>query len=395
MALLSRITSFFGGKEKFSDATKEEIARDHNGLPSVDPGPEAIIAACTQWLITAQNRSASNDGGVARDFSLQKGWAVSYPETTGYIVPTILEIARATGNSALLESGRRMLDWLVSIQFPEGGFQGGKVFDLPKVPVTFNTGQILIGLAAGVSVFGEVYREPMIKAAIWLRDSLDNDGCWRKHATPFAAPGDKAYETHVSWGLFEAARHVPKQGFAEAGLRQVRWAITKQTPTGWFESCCLVDPKAPLTHTLGYVLRGIIEGYKFSEQPDLLESARRLAEGLLIAQRTDGSLPGRLYSNWSPAVKWSCLTGNVQIAHCWFLLYQILGTTEFLKAGKKANAFVRKTIRIDGPEDVCGGVKGSFPVDGAYGQFEFLNWAAKFTIDANLIELELQKVCHA
>jgi len=395
MVLMSKIRGFFGDKEQLSGATMEEMARDQHGLPSLDPGPEAIIAACTKWLTTAQDRSASNDGGVARDFSLQKGWAASYPETTGYIVPTILEVARSTGDSVLLERGRRMLDWLVSIQFPEGGFQGGKVFDLPKVPVTFNTGQILIGLAAGVSVFGDVYREPMIKAAVWLRDSLDTDGCWRKYATPFAAPGDKAYETHVSWGLFEAARHLPDQGFAEAGLRQVRWAMTKQTSSGWFDSCCLVDPKAPLTHTLGYVLRGIIEGFIFSKEADLLESAKRLAEGLLVAQRPDGSLPGRLHSDWSPAVKWSCLTGNVQIAHCWFLLYQILDNPLFLEAGKKANAYVRKTIRIDGPEEVCGGVKGSFPVDGHYGRFEFLNWAGKFTIDANLIEIDLRRVSHA
>ena len=44
---------------------------------------------------------------------------------------------------------------------------------------------------------------------------------------------------------------------------------------------------------------------------------------------------------------------------------------------------------LDGPEDVRGGVKGSFPVDGGYGTFEYLNWAAKFTIDACLAELKL------
>ena len=42
---------------------------------------------------------------------------------------------------------------------------------------------------------------------------------------------------------------------------------------------------------------------------------------------------------------------------------------------------------MDGPEGIRGGVKGSHPVDGGYGPFEYLNWAAKFSIDANLIEL--------
>lgn len=395
MLLMSKARGLFGGREQLSTATQDEISRDRAGLPAFDPGPEAVVSACIAWLVTAQDRSTSNDGGVARDYSLQKGWAASYPETTGYIVPTILKVARIYGDTDLLRRGRRMLDWLVSIQFPDGGFQGGKVFDQPRIPVTFNTGQILIGLAAGVSAFGDCYREPMFKAARWLSDSQDSDGCWRRHSTPFAAPGDKAYETHVSWGLFEAARHIPDQGFAEAGLRQLKWAMTKQRFNGWFDSCCLVDPKAPLTHTLGYVLRGIVEGYNFSGQPELLESARRLAEGLLTAQRPDGSLPGRLRANWSPAVKWSCLTGNVQIAHCWFLLYRILENPVFLSAGLKANAYVRRTIRVDGPEAVRGAVKGAFPVDGHYGRFEFLNWAAKFTVDSNLLELELRRDGHA
>ena len=36
-------------------------------------------------------------------------------------------------------------------------------------------------------------------------------------------------------------------------------------------------------------------------------------------------------------------------------------------------------------------MKGSFPVDGDYGRFEFLNWACKFTVDANVQELALRR----
>ena len=40
-----------------------------------------------------------------------------------------------------------------------------------------------------------------------------------------------------------------------------------------------------------------------------------------------------------------------------------------------------------GNDGVRGGVKGSYPVDGGYGTYQFLNWAAKFCIDANWHEL--------
>jgi hypothetical protein len=50
---------------------------------------------------------------------------------------------------------------------------------------------------------------------------------------------------------------------------------------------------------------------------------------------------------------------------------------------------VRARVRTDGTPEMRGGVKGSFPVDGEYGQFEYLSWACKFFIDANILEQEL------
>ena len=132
-----------------------EREADQRGLPAQDPGIEAVIAACTDWLRAAQDHSASADGGVARDFSLVKGWATSYPETTGYIIPTVIELARRQDSAELHQRARRMLDWFVAIQFPEGGFQGGRIDSTPRVPVTFNTGQVLLGLAAGAQQYGD------------------------------------------------------------------------------------------------------------------------------------------------------------------------------------------------------------------------------------------------
>jgi hypothetical protein len=185
----------------------------------MDPGPERVIEAGIIWLYRAQDCSASRDGGVARHYSLVSGWASSYPETTGYIVPTLIAYATLERNAEARRRARTMLDWLVSIQLPSGGYQGGCVDTDDRSPVTFNTGQILIGLAAGVEEFGD-YREPMQRAADWLLETQDRDGCWRRHPTPFAKPGGKAYETHVSWGLFEAERIAPQRGYADAARGQ-------------------------------------------------------------------------------------------------------------------------------------------------------------------------------
>ena len=132
---------------------------DREGLHAADPGPQAVITASMNWLKRAQDLSRSPDGGVARDFSLLQGWNTSYPETTGYIIPTFLQVARLRGENDLAIRARRMLDWFCAIQFPEGGFQGGRIDSTPRVPVTFNTGQILIGLAAGTAMYGDAYAD--------------------------------------------------------------------------------------------------------------------------------------------------------------------------------------------------------------------------------------------
>jgi hypothetical protein len=285
-----------------------------------------------------------------------------------------------------------MLDWLVAIQYPEGGFQCGMIDQEPALPVTFNTGQILLGLAAGAKVIGDsVYGNAMRKAADWLAQSLDSDGCWRRYRTPLASPEDKSYETHVSWGLFEAARIEGGRDWAEAGLRQVHWALTKQRSNGWMEECCLEDPSNPLTHTLGYALRGILECWRYSRSEEFLVASRRLADGLLSAQGSDGALPGRLRPDWSAGAPWVCLTGVVQIADCWLILYRETGEERYRDAGFAGNKFVRRTVIYDGPADIRGGIKGSFPVHGDYGPFQYLNWAAKFFIDSNQTEADIRK----
>lgn len=372
------------------ELAKLAMAKDATGLPEYDPGIATVVRESTNWLIRAQHTPGKTDNGVSRHYSLVSGWGPSYPETSGYIVPTLLDQHRATGDAETLKVAIEILDWFLDIQFPDGGFQGGTIDATHKVPVTFNTGQILLGLAAAAEMgLGGRYNKAMHQAAIWLRDSQDDDGAWRRHPTPFAAGGDKAYETHVAWGLLEAARIAPKEGYAQSALRNIHWALTCQLDNGWFENCCLNQPRIPLTHTIGYVVRGLLEGWRYTEDPALLKRACITLDAVINCVDSDGRLPGRLDVNWQPAANWVCLTGSSQLAHCLLMVHEATGRKGYLDTAQLLNSFVRRTISIDGSDNIRGAVKGSFPVDGEYGRFEYLNWAAKFTIDANMLEQKL------
>lgn len=374
--------------KRFPPASAKELLRGDRQLEDrPDCGPVRAVELILDWLCRAQDMSPGRDGGVSGFYRLGAGWSASYPETTGYIVCSVIDQGLHRGDDSLLDRARLMLDWLVKIQFPEGGFQSGLIDAARPVPVTFNTGQALLGLARGTEVFGDRYRDAMARAANWLVETQDADGCWRRAPTPLAAPGEKAYETHVSWGLFEAARVSGRNSWGAAGLRQVRWAVGKQQPNGWMADCSMTDG-APLTHALGYALKGIIEAYRFSNDRFFLDAAVSLADGLAGCIRQDGYLAGRLERDWSPAADWACVTGSSQIAWSLMFLGHHVDRARYRELARKLNQFVRRTIPTQGDANVIGGVRGSFPIDGDYFPFAFPNWAAKFTLDANQFELE-------
>jgi len=390
MSISQKLSSFIGC-HGLPEAARRERRSDSTGLPDNDPGIENTIVECVEWLCRAQDFSTSRDGGIARHYSLVDGWSASYPETTGYIIPTLIQCAKRFDNPSLKIRAQRALDWLVSIQLPNGAFQGGVIGGRPVVPVVFNSGQILFGLSSGVREFGGQYAEPLRRAAQWLAHAQDADGCWRKHGSPFASPGEKTYDTHVGWALLEAARVDPDQGYADVALANVRWALEQQNDHGWFRGCCINHiPTRALTHTIGYALRGILEAYRYSHDPSLLAACVKTADGILSAMRDDGFLPGQLDGAWRGTVSWSCLTGTAQIAHCLLLVYEFTGDGRYRDAGFTANRFVRRTVRTEGAAGIRGGVKGSFPVDGGYASYQYLSWANKFLIDSNLLELTLK-----
>src|ERR1700722_14430651 len=98
-----------------------------------------------RWLLEAQR----SDGGVAAYYSLLTGYSNSYPEVTGYIIPTLYDVAQAMGDHQAAAAAERATRWLTALQLPTGAFPAGLHGGLPgedAQPSVFNTGQILQGL---------------------------------------------------------------------------------------------------------------------------------------------------------------------------------------------------------------------------------------------------------
>jgi len=94
-------------RKAISDGPEGDIARigalDQRSQERLDIQLEAAMA----WLCVAQDRDA--DAGVAGSYTLLKGWTKSYPETTGYIIPTFLAYARYSEREEFVEQERHLL----------------------------------------------------------------------------------------------------------------------------------------------------------------------------------------------------------------------------------------------------------------------------------------------
>lgn len=355
------------------------------------------IEAAVQWLCRAQDTN-KDDGGVSRSYSLiyhpyfqKKGWVGSYPETTGYIIPTMFDYARISGNQDLVNRAVRMADWECEVQLANGAVQGGTVDQKPS-PAVFNTGQVIFGwLSAYRETGDEKYLDAARKAGDFLVSIQAEDGSWRSNLSDYAGGSNMeyyAYNSRTAWALLALAEVDDPQGnLREAGIANINFALKQQLDNGWFVSNCLNKPAEPLVHTIAYCIRGILEAGILLGRQDYIDRAATGADALARIQRKDGSLAGRYDNNWQATVEWSCLTGNAQTSIIWAKLYRLTKEEKYLHCLHKINNYLKSVQLITiGNRDIYGGICGSHPIGGQYGRYEILNWAVKFFIDALLME---------
>lgn len=348
-----------------------------------------------EWMCRAQD--AAGGGGVARSYSLRwqrgyrkSGWLPAYPETTGYIIPTFFDYGGLTGLGEFHDRAARMAEWESTVQLENGAVQGA-VIGLEPTPAVFNTGQVLFGWArAYEETRNQAFLQSAVRAADFLVAAQDGDGAWRLHGSRYARTGVNVYDTRSAWGVARAWQVTGDERYRECARKNLEFARGRVAANGWIAECCLDDDVRPLLHTLAYAMEGLLEGGLLLGQEAIVEAARRTADALVGRQRQDGSLSGRFDASWRPAVAWSCLTGDAQTSICWWRLFEVTREERYRAAGRAMNRFLMRTQKIhDANPGVRGGIKGSHPIWGGYGPYEYLNWAAKFFADALLLERRL------
>jgi len=344
------------------------------------------LLAAARWLASAQD--ASGDGGVAGRYVLGRGWTSSYPETTGYIIPTLLRLASHTGDEQWRDRAGQCVDFLCRVQLETGAFPGMEIAENRTTPSVFNTAQILSGLRAWHATTGdEQVLERARRACDWLVAQQDSDGAWRKH---LYGSETYTYMAHAGCWIAEMGEYLGERDYLESARAHLEWVLTQFQPeTAWFDRCGFSIAKhhrGAVTHTIAYTIWGTLMMSRILGHAEGLAAARRAA--LQAARRLELSrwLPGELDSNWRGKSTYTCPTGNAQMALVWLELHRLRADPALVSTACKAIDLVKRVQPMDSTEPgICGGVPGSAPVWGGYVYMSLPNWAAKFFIDS-LIE---------
>lgn len=370
-------------------------------LNFVDNDNLVCVKNSLNWIKNAQN--AYPDGGISRGFNLLGkssksnflGWQLSYPETTGYLLPTLINIKKIFNLEGIDIIIDKMAYFLLSIS-KNGTVKGGSL-EKKNFVSAFDTAQVVRGL---ISYYNFKINNIFLKRAIdcgefLLNSEINKSG---KISDTYIAkksifiPENDGPHIYISPALLELYKVTNNISFKNLAIRIIETTLKYQNKDGYFEKSDFTKNNKILTHNLGYIVEGLIDSYSILGEKRYLESAELTMENLLNLIRLDGSINGYIDSKLkNSGDKFECLVGSAQIAVCFYKLAKIKENKIFENAGKQILINLKKK-QNSYDKNFGGGIGaiwGSWPISGEYQQYQSVNWANKFYLD---LILEDQKI---
>jgi uncharacterized protein YyaL (SSP411 family) len=311
-------------------------------------------------------------------------WRASYPETTGYTIPTLIECARRLDRPELRDLAIGLADYVSRVRTPEGGVGHWSDSAARITPIVFDTGQVIFGwLAAWRETGVPKYLDDAVKAADWLVSVQSPTGAWYRYQHLGVV---KVIDARVAWALLLVAAATGGRVYVDAARKNLDWVYSQQLSNGWFRHAAFSPGRDPFTHTIAYTAEGLLEAGLLLDEPTYVAAAEKVARVLLEKQLPDGSLASTYDEQWRATTRGTCLSGNCQIGTLWMRLFEQSGNQAYLDAARRAVSFVAQTQDLQ-TSNPCtrGAIAGSLPIYGNYERMKYPNWAAKFFIDALLL----------
>jgi hypothetical protein len=365
-------------------------SRAPRGLAGREDGAteDRRLAAAISWLLHSVDVCGGR--GSSKGYRFLKGWMAPYPETSGYIIPTLLALAHESNRPG--EYNRRaeqIAGWLMQIQLSNGGFCGREAGVLAD-PDVFDTGMILLGFN---SLLYERRSKLIIdaaeKAADFLVSSLDETGCFVRYLSHGIL---HTYNVRAAWGLVAYGMLRGMTRFVEAGMANARWTCQQQNASGYYANNAFKRGGNANTHGIAYVMQGLLQIHDLTADRACLDSAILAASPLQEVYQKRGWIAAELGPDWQYFSGHICLTGYAQLAIVFFRLFQKTGKASYRETAESLLYEVAKTqdLRAENAPHY-GAIAGSLPIYGRYAPLQYPNWATKFFIDAMIAKKQVER----
>jgi uncharacterized protein YyaL (SSP411 family) len=352
---------------------------------------EEILKVALEFLMESiDHENGGSRAYFSRILNPRSGWSAMYPETSGYIIPTLILCSEKFNEDIYMIKATQMANWLLSIQFEDGGFPALLYNKNNLEKSIFNSAQILIGLVSIYKETGfEKYLIAILKCANWIITNQNIDGSWTKFN--YKKDFTPSYYTRVAWPLLLVWELTYDDRIMIAANKTLQLIAKRKGENGFIKYSGFEKNSYAFTHTIAYVIRGFFESSQILNNNEYEEISVKWSEYLVSSFLLNGKLPGAYFDNNKKVGYYECLTGYCQLAIIWLKTYDLTNDARFkigasLAIDRVSNLLPKKNFLYK-----KGGVQGSYPFFGRYYLFRQPNWATKFFIDAIILESGLIK----
>lgn len=342
-----------------------------------DPVDKKKLDLAIQWLRRSIDINRGN--GSSAFYHPLKGWASAYPETTGYLIPTMIKVGQNTKDDGLISRAMNCADWLCNIQLADGHFPAGPGGTMN--PNVFDTGQIILGLTTAYKEWNcDHYFEALNRSVNKLLEIQEKDGSWQKDA--YVKGYSPAYYSRVVWAVLMANEVLNIPGLEDKMVKSLEYYSNQITEHNSFDNWGFRTGEAALTHTIAYTIRGFLESGQLLQDSRHMTIAEDITMEIIELLETKGKLAGSYRSDWQGDYSFICVPGHFQMVVLFNRIYNLTNQEGLKKWAELLFREAQKAQAFFPIKGIKGGYPGSSPVWGKYQRFKWLNWSVKFYLDA-------------
>ncbi len=362
MSKLSEIIDQLGGKEKLSSALRSNLIWIYNSFKA------------NKYLGSSASRNVLGQ------------WAPPYPETTGYLIPTLLQGNRYFPLLGLSSLAQKQLHFFEKLRTQDGGYhsntESGK-------PIVFDVAQILLGhltLVPYVDNPDELLQEIELTRD-WLRDLLDDEGQFISHH--YIEGYQPTYYSRIAWPL-AFAENVIDSKVSSRTKAMVEKILAQQNENYSFREWGFRKGEAAYTHTIAYTLRGLWEYSEIVNSRPIKKQVKATLKTLTTLIKSENKVAATYNEKWEGNYNYICAAGNAQLALLYLIVYERTGREAYLEPVATLLLPLLKGQRHLSLNK--GAIPSSLPIWGDYQKMKFTNWTQKFFADAVMKLLELGQI---